>query len=428
MGLVDRLIRGAEYRSFTSNLANPADWLTDAFGGTRSAAGERVTVSNALGLAAVWAAVSRVSEAVGQLPLKVYKDIGDGEKVEARSHRAWRMLHDQPNPLTPAHRFWSTVVVHERLYGNAFVRKLRNELGLVDELWLLDPATVSVEWDAVRKLKRFVEERNGERIIYSSEDIVHIMGMSLDGVMGLSPIAKQRDPLGTALARDKFEGSFYRRGTAMTGIIEHPKELKENALKNLRESFQAVYGGAGNAFRTPVLEEGASFRPIQMLLSDLQFIEAKRLTATEIAIIFGIPPGRLGGSTGDSLTYATVEGNQIEFVQDAIKPVALNIAKYLAADPGLFPFNAWYPEFVLEGLMQGDAKARSDYYTAQFNLVDEEGKRALTVDEIRALENRSPAAKPAIPPAPAVPPANGNGNGNGQLSPVELAALTQGSG
>jgi phage portal protein BeeE len=58
-------------------------------------------------------------EDVGQLPFKVYKDLGDGQKEEARSHRSWRMLHDRPNSFTTGGRFWSTVTVHLLLYGNA---------------------------------------------------------------------------------------------------------------------------------------------------------------------------------------------------------------------------------------------------------------------------------------------------------------------
>src|SRR3712207_8202998 len=45
--------------------------------------------------------------------------------------------------------------------------------------------------------------------------------------------------------------------------------------------------------------------------------ESQQLTATQVAIIFGLPPARLGGITGDSLTYSTVQANQLQFVKDA---------------------------------------------------------------------------------------------------------------
>jgi HK97 family phage portal protein len=130
----------------TSGLQYPSDWLTDSIGGPLASAGTRVNVDKGLGLSPVWAAVSIISEDIGQLPFKVYRDAGDGEKSEARQHRAWRLLHDRPNSYTPAGRFWATVAVHILLYGNAFIRKLRDESGQVDELVLLNPSFVTVKW------------------------------------------------------------------------------------------------------------------------------------------------------------------------------------------------------------------------------------------------------------------------------------------
>src|SRR4051812_5948729 len=138
-----------EERSATSGLMNPAGFLMDAFDTSSSSvsAGTRVSVDSTLGLSPVWAAVKLISEDIGQLPFKVYRDVGDGEKEEARAHRAWRLLHDRPNSYTPAGRFWATVAVHLLLYGNAFIEKRRDPVtDLVDELWLLPPSDVGVKW------------------------------------------------------------------------------------------------------------------------------------------------------------------------------------------------------------------------------------------------------------------------------------------
>jgi phage portal protein BeeE len=129
-----------------------------------------------------------------------------------------------------------------------------------------------------------------------------------------------------------------------------------------------------------------------------EFVASQQLSATQVATLFHLPPAYLGGSTGDSLTYATVESNQIQFAQLAIAPVTNTIAKALSSDLTIFPFNAWYPEFVLEGLMRGDHAARAAFYQTMFGLVDEKGRRALDVDEIRARENLKPAVTPAAPP------------------------------
>ncbi len=145
MGLLDRILRGAEFRS-PSTLANPSADLIEAFAGGTSYSGKRVTVKGAFGLAPVWSAVSIIAETIGALPLKVYRTFDEDNRIEARDHRTWRMLHDAPNSAMPAHRFWSTVTAHLLLWGNAFLEKRRGLDGLVDELWLLDTSALNVEW------------------------------------------------------------------------------------------------------------------------------------------------------------------------------------------------------------------------------------------------------------------------------------------
>jgi HK97 family phage portal protein len=395
----------AETRSVSTTLANPDSWLVDSFGTSASTAGQRVSVSRALGLSGVFSAVKLISETVGMLPLKVYKDLGDRDRVEARSHRCWGMLHDAPNPLQPAHRFWSTAVAHYLLWGNIYIEKLRGQLGLVEELWLLDPALTSVQWDPNSRTKRYVQERFDGRKIWGNDEVLHIPAFSTDGIVGKSPIAVARESLGTALARETFEGHFYQRGGVLPGVLTHPGNLSEDAQKRLKESFRKVL--ASNQWA--VLEEGLTANPLSMPLQDMQFVESKNLTTRDIANIFNLPVSFLNGSSGDSLTYATVESNQIQFTQITIAPIVNALAKALALDPSIFPQNAWFPEFVIDGIHRGDMKSRVEYYEKMA------GIKALTRNEIRALENLPPVAGgDDFAQQPQPPPAAADTNANGQ--------------
>jgi phage portal protein BeeE len=100
--------------------------------------------------------------------------------------------------------------------------------------------------------------------------------------------------------------------------------------------------------------------------------------------LLNIPPSYIGGSTGDSLTYGTRESEAIQFVTHGMLPWTTRIEQALAADRSIFPFSSWYPQFVLEGLMRADAKARGEFY----KLLSDVG--AIVPNEIRALENRAP--------------------------------------
>jgi HK97 family phage portal protein len=407
---------GSDTAEERSGLQNPQGWMFDSFSTTPSPSGQRVTVDKALSLSPVWAAVQIIAEQIGQLPLKVYSDV-DGDRVLATQHRSWRLLHDKPNDFTPAGRFWSTVSVHLMLWGNAFIRKYRNEDGLVEELYLLAPGQVAVKWDPQRRIKSFrFEPTDGRpREEFSTDEVLHIFGMSLDGLIGESVI-RCKAALGAAIARDEFEGTFYKKGAVIPQALEHPNKLSPEAAKNLSQTFEMLYGGSGKSHGTPVLEEGMQIKQIGSPLRDLMFVEAQQLTRTDIATMFGLPPSYLGGSTGDSLTYATVEGNQIQFATHAIAPRTVTIAKALTWDPGILPQNIFDCEFTLEALMRGDATSRGAFYKAMSEV------KAITPNEIRQRENmppieggdKSPAKAEPVPPQLALPgmptvPANENG-------------------
>lgn len=422
--------RRREQRDQTSGLANPAGFITESFtGSSKSPSGQRVTVEKALSLAPVWAAVSIISEQVGQLPLKVYKKLDDGARIEATSHRSYAMLHDKPNAYTPADRFWAAVTTQLLLWGNVFIEKVRSpDLGVVDELYLLHPGCMVVEWNPVSKVKRFIYEPNDGRPkqIYSDDEVLHIFGLSMDGVIGQSVI-RCKGALGAALAREEFEGAFYDRGATLTGVIKHPDKMSREAAANLKNSFDVLYGrGSKTAHGVPVFEEGSEFVPIGSPLRDLMFVESQQLSRTDIAVMFGLQPNDIGGSSGDSLTYATVEMNQEHRALTAIAPRANTIAKALSNDSGILPQGVHYAEFTLEAMMRANAKDRGDFYKVLSEV------KSITANEIRQRENLpdlTAAQKAELnPPAPQPPPPTPPQlqlpvNGSGSVMPATPAQV-----
>lgn len=406
MKFLDRIVAGAEYR--TSGLTNPSGWMVDAFGGQSAASGEKVTQRNAMGITAVYAAVELLSEQIGALPFKVYRVVDDGDRVEARTHRAWRMLHDKPNDETHAHAFWSTVVAQLLLNGNSFLWKERDEFGQVESLYLVDQSALTVEWDGRRKL--FVQQAGGgrPRQVFTSEQILHIIGFSLDGIVGCSRITYCREALGTALGRTRFEGEFYAQGASFRGVLEHPGRLGPEGVKNLGNAMNTTHGGPGNRHKTPVLEEGVSFKQISMSMADMQFVEGAQMSRAEIATMFNLPASYLNASSGDSLTYATTESNQIQLAQMAVSPLTSRIASAVTNDPGILPQNVMYAEHVLEGLLRADMKTRAEYWASMKATLGLDPEYIAARENIpqSALEEPEPVPEPVPAPLQLEPPAD----------------------
>lgn len=357
-------IAGREERQAT--LSAPPAWLVDAFGMGGSTIGEKVTPEKALGLVPIYSAVGLIAGAVGTLPLIVYKG-GD----RAPDSPYWRLLHDRPNPEMAADEVWEIVMSHLLLWGNAFLYKTPGGRG-VAELWPISPSRCTVgRVDGQR-----VIEVDGRR--YTDRDILHVRGLSDNGLVGYSPIQVAKQAIANALGQEKFQAEFLANGGRPATVLKHPQQMSNDAQKRLKAGWRQVENGG-----TAVLEEGITVEKLTMPLNDAQFIEQQQFSDLRIAQLFNLPPSRLGAKTGDSLTYSTAEREGQEFVTYTLRRWLARIENSLKRDADLLPRDL-YAEFLVEGLLRADTKSRYDAYKVAI----EAG--FMTENEVRERENLPP--------------------------------------
>ena len=117
-----------------------------------------------------------------------------------------------------------------------------------------------------------------------------------------------------------------------------------------------------------------------------------------------VPASIIGAPTNDSLTYATVEQQNLNFAVHSLRPWCVLIEQALSADRALFSENT-YCEFKMDALLRADSATRAQVYTAALNPVTGHMTRA----EVRRLEDLPPEDDP--PPRPPVPFPAMNGTG-----------------
>lgn len=391
MSLVSRIVGASRPQARTGG--EDTLWIREGFFASRAGTGE-VTVERSFRLDAVFAAVRLRSDSVGALPLKTYQRMRGGGRVEAWFEPVYRLLHDEPNPEMTAIALWSLAETHLATWGNAYLGKERTG-GRVTAIWPLAPERMKVSRAGGVKAYCYRDERGQEHDL-DPADLIHIWGLSLDGLVGLSPIAYARDVVGAGIAGVEFAARFFRNSATPRGVIEIPGELDNDTLERLRDSWNAAHRGPENMHKVAVLEGGAKFNPISMPLEDAQFVEQSKLSVQQIARIFGVSPELIGGESGGSLTYSTVEGQSLHFLTYGLRPDLVRIEQALARDRELFPGEgrAMYPEFLAEAMLRTDVSTRSEVYARALDPVTGWMSRA----EVRALENLPPE-QPATPEA-----------------------------
>lgn len=248
------------------------------FGGSTS--GKSVTERSSMQMTAVYSCVRILAEAVAGLPLHLYKYNESGGKERAAENQLYFLLHDEPNPEMTSFVFRETLMTHLLLWGNAYAQLIRNGKGEVIALYPLMPNRMTVDRDNKGRLYyqywRGKDEAKLSRdniVILQPSDVLHIPGLGFDGLVGYSPIAMAKNAVGMAIACEEYGAKFFANGATPGGILEHPGIVKDPA--RVRESWNAVYQGSGNAHRIAVLEEGMKYTPIGISPEQAQFLERK---------------------------------------------------------------------------------------------------------------------------------------------------------
>jgi HK97 family phage portal protein len=152
-----------------------------------------VSTSNALRVADAYACVRVLADSISTLPLKAYRRTDQGRVPAGDNARIVQLLR-RPLPGSTGVDLISHIMVHLNVYGEAFLGKFRSADGEIAQLRLLHPETLQVELRGQRIV--YVLDTLKARTEHGPEDILHLKGMSLDGLRGLSPVTQCRTALG----------------------------------------------------------------------------------------------------------------------------------------------------------------------------------------------------------------------------------------
>ncbi len=339
----------------STSLANPASWMFD---GSASKTGIAITEESAMRLSAVFGAVRVISETIASLPWMVKQDF-EGNTRNAAAHPINQLIHS-PNGIMTDFNFRETCQAHLCLHGNAFIAIKRNEAGQPVSLIPVHPDRVQVK---VYKDEKFYTIDDGKET-FDDTEMIHIVGLSFDGIVGKSVIEAARESIGLGLAADQFGGSFFGNGANVNTVLTHPGRLSDDAYKRLMASWQRRYAGLDNAHKTAILEEGMNLTKVSISPSESQFLETRQFGVVDIARFFRIPLAYLG-SLENSSTRANIEEQGIQFQRNTILPW---VKRWEAEfNRKLFPNgNEYYIRFNMDGLLRGDISSRySSYATAR---------------------------------------------------------------
>jgi HK97 family phage portal protein len=357
---INRVASGVAEQVRSSSLENPSTSLSKFMDqGDKTTSQIVVNEEKALGVGAYFSCIKVIAETLASMDLEVVEKVGKATRANT-SHPNYWLLHAEPSPYYNRFEWVQAMLFWATSWGNGYSKIVRDRFANAVELKLLPEYEVTPKITERGKLYYEWQHDKGIEIIMA-DDMIHLKNIGTTGFIGLSTARMQRESLANSLAKMQHEGAFYANGAKASGVLMTPGNFGKQEKDNIEKSFEKAHGGAGNRFKTIILEEGVKYQQLTIPQGDAQFLETKKYDRTEICGWFRMPPHKIG--VLDDANYSNIESQDRSFAKDVAVPWAIRFQQEL--DRKLFfesERGKFMTQFNLDDLIKGDIKTRYEVY------------------------------------------------------------------
>lgn len=277
-----------------------------------------------IGLSAIFSAINLISNTIASMPIDVFKINGKHERKWV-SNEITRLLNIAPSIYYVPFVFIKTLVVHYYVYGNAYV-KINREGGKVSELLILNPSMVLKNVDVTTGEIRYTI--SGIDGYFTSDDIIHIVNYSNNGLEGLSILNIAKNTIEAYKCQETHSLSYHKGGSNFAGIIT-PNNAISNGFSEVKlttdQGNQII-----DALKAATDTETGTPNGIVVMPADVKYqkisadpnafiIDSRKFSIEEVARFFNINPILIGDLT--HANYANSEQARLSLLGDTLMPI-----------------------------------------------------------------------------------------------------------
>jgi len=328
-------------------------------------------------------AINKLARQIARLPLKIYEEDSQGDRVRVRDHSLESLLSN-PYPRCSPATLKQKIGFPMLLHGNSLIGKVRPARGAPPEnLIPLDWRFLTPEYDPGHPVDYWTLEYRGNRKYVAPEEVVHFAWDAGNGDIGISPLSQLQTTLRIEDAAQRYGSSSFDNGARPSGALVAPEdaELDSDERAELREELRQAHEGVDNAFRVLLLSGGLKWEGFSHTAVEAELIEQRKLNREEVAAVYDIPPPLIG--ILDHATYSNVAEMHRMLYMTVLGPWLTLIEETLQAQL-IAPEPAWeglFVEFDLSEVLKGDTKERVEALKTGIST------GLYTINEARKIEN-----------------------------------------
>ena len=283
-----------------------------------------ISVEKILTIPMVWAALREISEAIASLQT-VIVDKNDPDNTPIEDHPMLSVL--EGNSIMSQYVLRQKQVMDLLIHGNSYNEILLTTFFAPVAVFPFDNERVSRVFTVTingQPMKRFdVKNPDSTEATYDESQILHIVGVSTNGLVGDSPAVRFGRLFNTILMAESSHLAWFRRGgRPISALTPAPTSalLEDAQKKALRDSFKTALT---NEVGVVVLPDGYTSSELGSQSDETVRLLSLRWLVTQVSRVWGVPIDKLASLEG--ATFSNVEEQNKNWVRESIEPLVSKI-------------------------------------------------------------------------------------------------------
>lgn len=324
----------------------------------------------------IFSAVTRLSNSMATLPLKLYKN------YEVTNNSASDVLIHDPNPNMTGFDFISKLETSRNEKGNGYALIERDLRMQPSKLTILDPDYVEPVIERNTKELWFqVLGEDGNRYYVHNHEVIHVKHITgASGLKGINPIKV----LSNSNDFDKAVREFSLKemqAAPNSFILKYAANVDGDKRQRVIDDFKRFYkDNGGILFQEP----GVEIEELDRKYVAADIFMTERITRSRVANVYNMPVTMLNDTEGQS--YSSNEQLMRMYVDLTLVPIVIQYEQQFNKKL-LTPAErkaGFYFKFNIKALLRADTATQAEYYAKAIR----NGWKSQ--DEVRALEDDPP--------------------------------------
>lgn len=249
---------------------------------------------------------------------KIHLDIIDDSNEPVDDRKYWKCLNLMVNPAQSRYDFLQHMVFCILHYGNYYAYPRFNDKGYLEEITPLNPVNVTMYVDNKNILNgkktcyQYIDNDNGISLVFLPEEIIHIKGFSKNGYLGLSILEILKETIESAANGQAVVNDQYKSGMIPTCALQYTGDLNTSKRKELLKAITNLMDNSRDSVsRIIPIPLGMELKALNIKLTDSEYTELRKYTASQIAAAFGVPLSYLNQSSSGTAGDPTKQSQQL---------------------------------------------------------------------------------------------------------------------